>query len=123
MNVKNYLGSDAGVKWFAAIVRDDGKVALAHIDPIGVFAQAKPYCARAGLPMPQAGMLDVAAAPAQSRETLAPSGVALAPAQAPSNRPPSAELARLAALRDNGVLTEAEFQVLKQALLKRHIAP
>ena len=83
VNVKNYLGSDAGVKWFVAIVRDDGTVALAHIDPIGVLAQAKPYCARAGLPMPQAGMLDVAAAPAQNRETLAPSGVSAAPGPEP----------------------------------------
>jgi hypothetical protein len=115
VNVKNRFGSDAGVKWFSAIVRADGKVVLAHIDPIGVFAQAKPYCARAGLPRPQAGMLDVAATPAQSVETPAPR------ADQPFSVP--AELARLAALRDRGILTEAEFQVLKQALLKQHTSP
>jgi hypothetical protein len=115
VNVKNRFGSDAGVKWFVAIVRDDGKVVLAHIDETVGFAQAKPYCARAGLPRPQAGMLDVAATAAQSVETPAPG------ADQPLSVP--AELARLAALRDRGVLTQAEFQVLKQALLKQHISP
>ena len=61
----NRFGSDAGNRWFSAIVRDDGKVALAHIDQTGDWAQAKPYCARAG----QRGRkheLDVAATSAQS---------------------------------------------------------
>ena len=115
VNVKDRFGSDAGVRWFSAIVRDDGKVALAHIDHTVGLAQAKPYCARAGLPRPQAGMLDVPATPGLSVEMLAPS------AGQPVSVP--AELARLAALRDRGVLTEAEFQVLKQALLERHISP
>jgi hypothetical protein len=115
VNIKNRFGSDAGVKWFSAIVSDDGKVGLAHIDKIGGFPQAKPYCARAGLPRPQVGMLDVEPTPAQSGATLAPS------ADQPFSVP--AELARLAGLRDSGILTEAEFQVLKQALLKQHIFP
>jgi hypothetical protein len=122
VNVKNRFGSDAGIKWFSAIVGDDGKVKLAHIDNIGGLAQAKPYCARAGLPRPQVGMLDVALTPAQSGETLAPSAVALAPkADQPVSIP--AELARLAALRDQGVLSDPEFQVLEQALLRHHISP
>jgi hypothetical protein len=115
VNVKNRFGSDAGVRWFTAIVRDDGKVALAHIDHTVGLAQAKPYCARAGLPRPQAGMLDVAATPAQSVEMPAPS------ADRPFSVP--AELARLATLRDHGVLTQAEFEVLKQALLKQQTSP
>ena len=115
VTVKNQYGHDAGVKWFSVIVRDDGNVVLAHIDAIGGLAQAKPYCARAGLPRPQAGMLDVAPTLALSGETLAPS------ADQPFSVP--AELARLAGLRDRGLLTEAEFQVLKQALLKRRISP
>jgi hypothetical protein len=115
VNVKNRFGGDAGVRWFSAIVRDDGKVALAHIDQTVGLAQAKPYCARAGLPRPQAGMLDVAATPAQSVEMPAPS------ADQPFSVP--AELARLATLRDHGVLTQAEFEVLKQALLKQQTSP
>jgi hypothetical protein len=119
VNVKNHLGSDVGDKWFTVIVGGDGKVLLAHLDQIGGLAQAKPYCARAGLPGPEAGMLDVQPkpTPAQSVETLAP---------APSPEQPSSvptELARLATLRDRGILTEAEFEVLKQALLKKHISP
>ena len=115
VNVKNRFGGDAGVRWFSAIVRDDGKVVLAHIDHTVGLAQAKPYCARAGLPRPQAGMLDVAAAPVQGPETLAPA------ANQPFSVP--AEVARLAELRDRGLLTPAEFQVLKQALLKQHVSP
>jgi hypothetical protein len=109
LNSKNRYGGYAGVKWFTVIIRDDDKkVLLAHIDQAGGFPQAKTYCGQVALPPPQAGMLDAAAAPGQGAD---------------QTFSVADELAKLAALRDKGILTQTEFEAQKAALLKRYGAP
>jgi hypothetical protein len=103
VNSKNRYGGYIGAKWFSVILRDD-KAVLAHIDQIGGYAQSEHYCPHLGLPEPQPGMLDAAA----------PSGQAAAPPFSVAD-----EIAKLAALRDKGDLTQREFEMQKAALLRK----
>ncbi len=102
VNAKNRLGGFTGDTPFV-VVMNDGVVSFIDMDSTGGrYSSAAVGCQKAVafMPPPPLGMLDDLVPPK--------AGVSVAD-----------ELEKLASLRDRGVLTEAEFQAQKAALLAK----
>jgi hypothetical protein len=102
VNSRNRMGGYVGATAFAVVV-DEGQVKFTDIGTGRNYDFTSSACAKTmtNLPVPQPGMLDAA-----------PSATAAGPSIAD-------EIAKLAQLRDRGVLTQQEFDEQKAALLRR----
>ena len=101
VNAKNRMGGYTGSTAFAVIMNDTSVSYVTVDEPKGLNL-ADAMCSKTALPTPQPGMLDNGPPP------VALPGFSVAD-----------EIAKLAALRDKGILTQAEFDAQKAALLRR----
>lgn len=96
VNAKNRMGGYTGASYFV-VVMNSGTVSFLDMDDGNNFKFVEASCRKSSFPSPQSGMR------VQSRQD--------------SEKSVADEIAKLANLRDRGVITEGEFQAQKHKLL------
>ena len=99
VNARNRFGGYTGSSAFAVVLSEDGEVRYLEVGTAGQFDLTEAACEKTAKSLPAA-----APEPVEQAQAATPTSVA-------------DELAKLAALRDRGIITQAEFDAQKAKLL------
>lgn len=103
VNARNRMGGYVGRSAFVVVMSDEGSVKFVDIGDGKEFDLVSMQCAKSVKLLPPA-----------------PAEMAILPSDSPPPSSVADELEKLAALRDRGILSEAEFQAQKAELLRKH---